>query len=69
MKRRQIDIDDLLEEWSVHYPGVWENDLSKSLLLDGWYAVSNNSGIIAYFSKESDAFRYRLDQINRELNG
>lgn len=63
------DIDELLEEWAVHYPGMWENELLDSPLLREWYAVSNNDGIVAYFMDEKDAFRFRLDQINRALNG
>lgn len=54
-----------LSEWSVHDPGMWENDDGP----EGWYAVSNHQGIVAYFHDENDAYRYRLDQINRDLNG
>lgn len=59
-------IDELLEEWSVMSPGVWENDISDFL---PWYAVANDDGIIAYFGKEEDAYRFRLAEINRVLNG
>jgi len=57
-------LEELLEEWSVLYPGMWEN---KSGPQD-WYAVSNDDGIVAYFAKEGDAFMFRLDKINTELN-
>lgn len=58
-------LDDLLEEWSVLEPGMWENDSDPK----DWYAVCNQDGIIAYFSNESDAYRFRLSEINRILNG
>lgn len=35
----------------------------------GWWAVSNDDGICAYFANEGDAFRFRLAEINRALNG
>ena len=38
------------------------------LTLGEWYAVCNDNGIIAYFGKEVDAYRFRLDYINRILN-
>ncbi len=60
-------LEDLLEEWAVMFPGMWENENSEKL--GDWYAVSNNDGIIAYFGNESDAFRFRLSEINRILNG
>lgn len=59
------NLEELLEEWAVHFPGAWENE-------DGpkdWYAVSNDDGIIAYFAEEKDAFRFRLEKINQILNG
>ena len=62
------DIDDLLDEWWVHSPKCLENELSETILKD-WYAVSNKKGIVAYFSNGKDAFRFRLSEINRKLNG
>lgn len=58
-------LGDLLEAWSVLEPGMWENDDGP----EGWYAVSNGDGIVAYFSEESAACRYRLAEVNRALNG
>ncbi len=58
-------LEQALEDWSVFPPGEWENDIGPPL----WYAVANTEGIIAYFGNESDAFRFRLAEINRELNG
>lgn len=59
-------LDELLEDWTVCPPGTWENDYGPK----GWYAVSSadDGGIIVYFRDEADAFRYRLDKINRILN-
>ena len=57
-------LEELLEDWSVLPPGTWEN---KSGPQD-WYAVCNDDGIVAYFAKEQDAFIFRLDKINTELN-
>jgi hypothetical protein len=57
-------LDDLLESWSVLIPGQWENAQGPK----GWFAVCNDEGIVAYFGKEEDAFRFRLNEINRVLN-
>ena len=69
MSKKKRDLDELLDVWAVHGPGMWENELSS--LLKDWFAVSSDDagGIVAYFAEEEDAYRYRLDQINRELNG
>ena len=64
-KKRPRTLEDLLDVWAVHAPGMWDNETGP---LD-WFAVSNEGGIVAYFGKESDALRFRLAQINRELNG
>lgn len=34
----------------------------------GWWGFCNEDGIVAYFSTERAAFRFRLAEINRELN-
>lgn len=59
------DLEELLEEWSVMEPGAWENETGPK----GWYAVSNDDGIVAYFGKEGDAFGFRMYRINQILNG
>ena len=47
------------EEWLVHLPGEWENEITKSTrTMDTWCAVSNSNGIIAYFGNEIDAFDF-----------
>jgi hypothetical protein len=56
----------LLEQWDVLDPGMWENDQTKTL--GDWYAVTGPDGIVAYFGNETDAFRFRLDKVNRILN-
>lgn len=57
------DLDELLEEISVL--DEWDNQTKG---LDGWYAVVTDLGIIAYFGSEVEAYRFRLDYINRILN-
>lgn len=59
------DIDALLDEFQVEDMDDMEE---PHTVPDGWYAVSNGDGIIAYFGSESDACRYRLAEINRRLN-
>lgn len=60
-----MDLDTLLEVIAVDAPGLWENDIGPK----DWWAVSHaDRGIVAYFERENDAFRFRLDWINRLLN-
>lgn len=65
MTERTRSLDELLETWCVYGPGVWENDDGP----EGWWGVANEDGIVAYFGREADAFRFRLAEINRALNG
>ena len=60
-----LTLDDLLDIWTVYEPGVWQNNDGPA----DWFAVANDEGIVAYFGQESDAFRFRLAEINRVLNG
>lgn len=63
---RKTSLNALLEDWFVDAPGTWENNTVPQ----GWWAVSNDDeGIVAYFMREEDAFRFRLAEINRILNG
>jgi hypothetical protein len=64
---KELDIEELLQEISVMEHGGWKNQNSEGLV--GWWAVATDLGIIAYFGCETDAFRFRLDYINRILNG
>lgn len=58
-------LDGLLDQVVVYSPVEWENNIGPK----DWYAVAtDDDGIIAYFYKEVDAYRFRLDYINRELN-
>ncbi len=57
-------LEELLEDWSVMEPGLWENEAGPK----DWFAVANTDGIVAYFRDEKDAFAYRLDKINQYLN-
>jgi hypothetical protein len=65
MERKTLE--ELLEIWAVMAPGTWDNESTETL--GDWYAVSNDDGIVAYFGNEQDAFRFRLAEINRTLNG
>lgn len=60
------DLNTLLDDWSVMDPDLLEDN---PLAPKGWWGVTNTQGIIAYFAKEKDAFRFRLAEINRALNG
>ena len=59
------DLNMLLEEITVQ-----EIDGSElgTPCIDGWFGVVNEEGIFAYFGDENEAFKYRLDYINRILN-
>lgn len=60
-----MNLDDLLEKWTVFEPGTWDNETGPG----EWYAVANETGIVAYFASCDAAYRFRLSEINRELNG
>ena len=57
----------LLDSWSVLPPvGVWDEYNIKPGV---YHPVCNDDdGVVAYFLRESGAFRFRLDMINRTLN-
>ena len=57
-------LDELLQEITVD--DDWDNE-AKHILV-GWFAVVTDLGIIGYFGEESEAYRFRLDYINRILN-
>ena len=59
-----IYISGLLDEWQVQEYGMWDNEEGPK----GWFAVSGDEGIVAYFNSMDDASRFRLDKINRILN-
>lgn len=59
-------LNELLEEWAVMEPGLWDNQIAD--LIGDWWAVSNDSGIVAYFGNEKDALAFRLMKINMILN-
>lgn len=58
-------LEDLLEQISVIDPDMRDANNDNTTK---WFAVSNEDGIIAYFSTESDALRFRLSYINLLLN-
>lgn len=58
-------LQDFLDKIVVYNSDEWENNEGPK----NWYAVAaDNDGIIAYFLDEVDAYRFRLDYINRQLN-
>lgn len=67
MNTESSRLDSLLENIGVLEPGMWDN--AAAGVIGDWYAVVNDEGIIAYFGKQSDAYRFRLAEINRVLNG
>lgn len=58
-------LTELLDDVSVHAPGMWDNETGPQ----GWFAVSDCDGIKAYFADEHAAYRWRLSEINRIMNG
>lgn len=59
------NLDDLLETWLVDYCFQTGDEQAP----EGWFAVNHNHfGVVAYFAKEVDALRFRLDCINHALN-
>ena len=66
-----LKLDDLLEEYAVMEVDDQMNEANDGKLsgILGWWAVVNDEGAYAYFGKEEDAFRFRLAEINRRLNG
>jgi hypothetical protein len=64
--RESLTLDQALDDVQVDEPGTW----SETGTVVDWYAVSTGKdGAVAYFANERDACRYRLDLINRKLNG
>lgn len=61
-------LEELLDEICVQEIDGSEVEDPIHKALDGWFGVSNQEGLIAFFGTESEAFGYRLDFINRILN-
>ena len=57
-------LEELLEKISVLPTGQWQNDFGPK----DWLAVCDESGIIAYFGKEKDAYFFRMALINARLS-
>lgn len=64
LAKTRKSLDESLETVAVHTPYMWENDNGPK----GWYAVSTDDGIVAYFRDEKAAFYFRLALINASLN-
>ena len=70
MDEDELNIFELLDTVSVESGEGYE---VAGLIPKGWYAVSIgcpllDDGITACFRRETDAFRFRLDLINRRMN-
>lgn len=61
-------LEELLEDICVENEIIYDIANGIDHNISDWYAVSNNKGIIAYFSNEVDACSFRLSYINRILN-
>ncbi len=62
----RMTIDEALDRVSVDDPDLigpetWQGPKD-------WFGVSTDDGIVAYFGTEAEAYRYRLNLINRMLN-
>lgn len=59
-----LSLDDVLEVYSVAHPGAHDDEHCP----EGWYAVCDDDGHIAYFAHEKDACAFRLMLCNFALN-
>lgn len=64
-QEEHLTLDDVLGIWGVLSPDMWINDFGPL----GWWAVVDEENIVAYFENEITAYRFRLSEINRMLNG
>lgn len=64
------DLDYWLDNITVTEVDDYHNEVNDYKLSGvlGWFYVADDTGVIAYFGKENDAFHFRLDLINRKLN-
>ncbi len=69
------DLDYYLNEITISSYGEMIDDFNigskmykLNSILEDWYALVTEEGIIAYFNTEKDALRARLDYINKKLN-
>lgn len=66
-KESRTTLDYQLDNWQVEHRDDYED---ASCFPKGFdWAVSNGHETVAFFAHESDAFRFRLAEINRALNG
>ncbi len=60
------DIDQAFDNMTVYDPDDANGGPNP---LPGWWRVMDESGTIAYLPTERAAYRYRLAEINRRMNG
>lgn len=61
-----MTLDELLDAISV--VELDECETPPAGLIGEWYAVLDEDGVVAWFASEADAYRCRLDIINRRLH-
>lgn len=61
-------LDELLEDVQIQEIDEEVAEMNNTIGIIGWFGVVNDEGIIAYFGRENDALRFRLDYINQILN-
>ena len=67
----KLDLEEWLEAVQVgDIPDTDESNEPAVKYLQGWYSVStdDDGGIVAYFRDEEDAYRFRFDYINGQMN-
>lgn len=64
-------IDDALGEIQILSPEEKDDAPieTQACWPDGWWAVADGNGVVAYFGNEADAAAFRLMQVNTILNG
>jgi hypothetical protein len=65
-------LDEALDQIQVEPPGTYEPgpwDTQEHAIHHTWWGVTDGERTIAFFRSERQAFRFRLDLINRMLNG
>jgi hypothetical protein len=66
---KALDLETALEIVSVHDDREAAVAAGNTYWPVGWFAVSiDTRGVVAYFEREEDAYRFRLDTINRLCN-
>jgi hypothetical protein len=65
---QRMTLDDWLDAVTVREPRINSPSYAESGDPNDWWAVSTAYGDLARFRDETDAYRFRLDYINRRMN-